>query len=416
MCCVVGADDEGALFRADAARMRIDTAAIVTDPLRKTTTKLRIVAAHQHMLRIDRETQGPITDATREALIRAMKIEIEKAEAILLSDYDKGVLTPEVCTAAIAAAGNKPILADPKGSLWNKYSGVTLLKPNFNEACACLSLRAEPARMADDAETQRMAEGVRAKSGATHVMLTRSAHGFSLAQTNSETFSVPGRNVQVRDEAGAGDAVAATACLALAAGAPVAVSAWLGNLAGSVKVSKFGTHAVNDFEILEALGGSFSSSQRKLFTPEQAADFSARMRAEHKKVVFTNGCFDILHLGHVTYLEKARALGDSLIVALNTDDSVRRLKGPDRPVNPQDDRSRVISALSCVDAVVLFSQDTPYEMIRAIKPDVLCKGADYKTKQDVVGWDLVEANGGRVALIDLVAGRSTSSVIQKMRG
>jgi D-beta-D-heptose 7-phosphate kinase/D-beta-D-heptose 1-phosphate adenosyltransferase len=207
--------------------------------------------------------------------------------------------------------------------------------------------------------------------------------------------------------------VAAATCLALAAGLPASTSAWLGNLAGAVKVSKFGTHAVTDFELLSSLGGSAPSSRRKIVTAQQAADLAATLRTQGRKVVFTNGCFDILHVGHTTYLEKARQLGDALIVAVNTDASVRRLKGPARPVNTQTDRVGVISAMEHVGAVVLFDEDTPYEIIKAVKPDVLCKGKDYSRKEDVVGWDIVEALGGRVALIELVEGRSTSNVIEK---
>ncbi len=170
--------------------------------------------------------------------------------------------------------------------------------------------------------------------------------------------------------------------------------------------------------MFEALGVSLSRLfRKKLMTAAQAAEFAATLRKDSKKVVFTNGCFDILHIGHMTYLESARKLGDVLIVAVNTDASVRRLnKGPNRPVNPEGDRSRLLSGWAFVDAVVLFDEDTPYELIKAVKPDVLCKGADYKNKQDVVGWDIVEANGGRVALIPLVEGRSTSNVIDKISG
>ncbi len=339
--------------------------------------------------------------------------------AVLLSDYDKGVVTARVCTAAIRGAAGKPVLVDPKGRDWKKYTGATLIKPNFSEAKTFITANDSSALISksavDSVECERIAQNLRTELQVDGVMVTRGPNGVSLAARDGTACSFAGWQIQARDEAGAGDAVASATCLALAAGASIERSAWLGNLAGAVKVSKFGTHAVTDFELLEALGVSYPVFRKKLMTASQAAQFAAASRRNNKKVVFTNGCFDILHVGHTTYLENARKLGDALIVAVNTDASVRRLnKGPNRPVNPEDDRSRVISALAWVDAVVLFDEDTPYEIIQAIKPDVLCKGADYKNKQEVVGWDIVEANGGRVALIPLVEGRSTSSVIEKI--
>ncbi|HYF50571.1 MAG TPA: D-glycero-beta-D-manno-heptose 1-phosphate adenylyltransferase, partial [Planctomycetota bacterium] len=274
-------------------------------------------------------------------------------------------------------------------------------------------LMRRPSTRADEAESiaHRLRKGV----GVKNVVLTRGEQGMSVASPNSVSCSFPALAKQVQDEAGAGDVVGAVLALALSAGANCLTAAWLGNVAASVKVSKFGTTTVSDHEILEALGDKIQTSEKKVVNARQAAELAERWRGDGKKVVFTNGCFDILHLGHVTYLEKARALGDALIVGINTDASVRRLKGPERPVNNEHDRARIIAAQACVDAVVLFGEDTPLELIKSVKPHVLCKGADYQSKQDVVGWDVVEANGGRVELIDLVEGRSTSRVIEKMR-
>jgi D-beta-D-heptose 7-phosphate kinase/D-beta-D-heptose 1-phosphate adenosyltransferase len=265
---------------------------------------------------------------------------------------------------------------------------------------------------ADEAES--MAHRLRKAIGVKNVILTRAEHGMSIACPNNVSFSFGARAKEVQDEAGAGDVVAAVCGLALSAGATVPQAAWLANVAAAVKVSKFATHTVADHEIMDALGEHLSPSQRKIMTQARAVEFASRQRNAGKKVVFTNGCFDILHPGHTTYLEKARRLGDVLIVGVNMDASVKRLKGPERPLNTESDRANVLSALACVDAVVLFGEDTPLELIAAVKPDVLCKGADYKRKQDVVGWDIVEAHGGRVVLIELVEGRSTSNIIKKM--
>ena len=419
MCCVIGTDLEARQFLDDAAGLNIDTSAVVHDPAVRTTLKLRIVSGRQHVVRVDRDPRGAYSQKTIDALAEMAEAAAAKVDAVLLSDYAKGVLTEKTCAAAIRGAAGRPVLVDPKGKDWRKYAGATLVKPNFGEAKSFLAAHDSAILTvnsgADDGDCESMAEQLRTGLHVANVVVTRGQYGVSLAQSDGVKRSFAGRHLPAKDEAGAGDAVAAATCLALAAGAPIAESVWLGNLAGAVMASKFATHAVTDFELLEALGASYPSSRKKLMTSAQAAEFAAALRKENKKVVFTNGCFDILHLGHKTYLESARQLGDALIVAVNTDESVRRLnKGPNRPVNPEGDRSGLISSMACVDAVVMFNEDTPYEIIKAIKPHVLCKGADYKSKQDVVGWDIVEANGGRVALIPLVEGRSTSKVIEKI--
>jgi D-beta-D-heptose 7-phosphate kinase/D-beta-D-heptose 1-phosphate adenosyltransferase len=214
------------------------------------------------------------------------------------------------------------------------------------------------------------------------------------------------------DVTGAGDVVSATLALSLAAGADVRLATWLANVAAGVKVGKFGAAAVSSEELLAALSVPVGC-QRKVMTGRQAARLATNLRRQGKRVVFTNGCFDLLHLGHILYLERSRAMGDGLIVGVNSDDSVRRLKGPRRPLQAETDRAHIVASQASVDAVVLFDEDTPQELIQAIQPNVLTKGADYKTKQDVVGWDLVESWGGQVVLIDLIEGRSTTGLIKK---
>jgi D-beta-D-heptose 7-phosphate kinase/D-beta-D-heptose 1-phosphate adenosyltransferase len=418
LCCIIGTDASGDQFIAEAKSLNIDTKLIFRDGGRPTPVKTRVVAGRQHLARVDREGKTPYPPALLEKMIAALKTAASKADAVLLSDYDKGVLGDAVCSAAITAAAGKPVLVDPKGHRWHRYNGATVLKPNWREATAFLATKDSMIMTlsphANDADAEQIAQQLRGGIGTRHVLVTRAEHGMSLASERT-SLSFRTRATKVEDEAGAGDVVAAATCLALAGGAEMALAAWLGNVAAGAKVAKFGTHTVSDHEILEALGEQFSSSERKVFSAAQAAEAAAVLRKSGKKVVFTNGCFDILHLGHVTYLENARRLGDALIVGINTDASVRRLKGPERPVQSEGDRARIIASQACVDGVVLFGEDTPYELIKAVKPDVLCKGADYKTKKDVVGWDIVEASGGRVVLIDLVEGRSTSKVIEKNR-
>jgi D-beta-D-heptose 7-phosphate kinase/D-beta-D-heptose 1-phosphate adenosyltransferase len=418
-CGVVGTDQHGQQFLDEAKSLNIDTRLVVREPSLPTTVKTRVVAGRQHILRLDREGRKPYPAKLLAGLAAAVREAAPKADAVLLSDYDKGVLDDSVCAAAIAAAGAKPVLVDPKGQAWKKYAGATVLKPNVREAGEFLATADPACKLAakvDDADAERAGQRIRAALGVKNVLVTRNARGVSLACADGASLSFPARAATVQDEAGAGDVVAAVTCLALAAGASVPVAAWLGNVAGGAKVAKFGTLTVSVYEILEALGESFPRSERKLLSRAQAAEYAAALRAQGKKVVFTNGCFDILHLGHGTLLERARALGDVLVVGVNTDASVRRLKGPDRPVNPEGDRARLLTYMGCVDAVVFFDEDTPLELIQAVKPDVLCKGGDYAVKENVVGWDVVESYGGRVALIDLLAGRSTSKVIEKAAG
>jgi D-beta-D-heptose 7-phosphate kinase/D-beta-D-heptose 1-phosphate adenosyltransferase len=416
LCCAVGVDAQSRQFLDEARSLNIDTRFVFCDAALPTTLKTRIVAGRQHILRVDREGRKPYPPKLLARIVDAVKQAAPDADAVLLSDYDKGVLDASVCAAAVAAAGSRPVLVDPKGNNWQRYAGATVLKPNWREAADFLNALDPEATMLatpEDSDAEAAGQRIRREVGVRNVVVTRSARGVSLACESGASLSFASRAAKVEDEAGAGDVAAAVTCLALAAGADPAVAAWLGNVAAGAKVGKFATHTVSDYEILEALGESFPHSERKLLTRTQAADMAASLRSAGKKVVFTNGCFDILHLGHGNLLEKARQLGDALVVGVNTDASVRRLKGPDRPINPEGDRARLLTYMSCVDAVVFFDEDTPIELLKAVKPDILCKGGDYKGKEEVVGWELVESYGGRVALIELIAGRSTSKVIEK---
>ncbi|WP_432799106.1 D-glycero-beta-D-manno-heptose-7-phosphate kinase [Poriferisphaera sp. WC338] len=415
MCSVVGDDADGRLFADELANMGIDGSAVVIDKHRPTTRKTRIIAKQQQVVRLDQEARHPIDGAVLKKLASKVKAAAKWADVIILSDYAKGVLTEDVCQAAVEGAKDKgkPVLVDPKGVKWHKYRGVTMVKPNRKEAELVTG-----DEVTDDITAQAVADKIAKSVKCQQVLITRGSAGMSLITGKGKakkTLHVHAQQHEVFDVTGAGDVVISVIALAMAGGAEVQRAVWLANVAAGVKVTKFGAATVTGQEMLEAIGGGEPDYQRKVMTCEQASGFAKKLRKNGKKIVFTNGCFDILHLGHVSYLERSRRCGDALIVGINTDESVTRLKGPGRPVQKEHDRAHIIASQACVDGVVLFGEDTPLELIKAVQPDVLTKGADYKRKQDVVGWDVVEKRGGKVMRIELVDGRSTTNLIEKSK-
>jgi D-beta-D-heptose 7-phosphate kinase/D-beta-D-heptose 1-phosphate adenosyltransferase len=408
LCTVVGDDADGQLFASEAESLAIPRLGILVDKSRRTTRKTRIVARQQQVIRLDRETVAPLSPALEKRLCAAVTRAVKRADAVVLSDYSKGVLSAAVCRAVFAAAGARPVLVDPKNLPWKAFSGATVLKPNLRAAESFAHTLLE-----DDQSVVRAAARIADELGVANALVTRGAAGMVLASRGGAAHSFAARAPSLVDETGAGDVVAAATALALAAGAEPAEAAWLANVAAGVKVGKFGAATVTGQEILTALGAAESPATGRVLDRAGAAKLAAELRAAGRTVVFTNGCFDILHLGHVRYLESSRRLGDALIVGVNTDASVRRLKGPGRPLQSELDRAQILASLSCVDAVVLFDEETPLALIRALRPDVLTKGADYKTKRAVVGWDLVRKWGGRVELVPLVAGRSTTGLVKR---
>ncbi|MEM9790610.1 MAG: D-glycero-beta-D-manno-heptose 1-phosphate adenylyltransferase [Planctomycetota bacterium] len=421
---LVGNDRDADTVRNLAARLDIDTAHLVAANARPTTRKTRIVARQQQVIRVDREDASVVDAETEKQLIAAVEAALQDADGLLIADYGKGVMTDAVASAAITKANQAgiPSLVDPKNPPWDKYAGCTVLKPNRAETEAVLHHK-----ITDDATAARAAAALAEQYDAHAVLLTRGPHGMTLS-TGGESAQIPARlTADLADVTGCGDVVAATMLAAICAegGSADANPGWkpglmalnsaaeLANLAAGVKATRFGAVAVTTPEILAALDSAAPAAARKVMQAEQAAALAAQARAAGKRVVFTNGCFDILHAGHVHYLHASRSLGDLLVLGLNTDASIRQLKGPNRPVQSEQDRARILASLADVDAVVLFDDDTPLELIRAVRPDVLTKGADYRTKENVVGWQDVESHGGRVELIDLVEGRSTTRVIEK---
>ena len=403
-------DDEAGLALAGGVRSAgVDASGMIAVPGRPTTVKTRVIACGQHLLRLDDEERGSLPPDAGERLSRALDIAIEGAHAVLVSDYAKGVVTRNSMAhvARRATARGIPVVVDPKASDLSTYRGATAITPNRREAESGSGLALTDPDAIEDA-----ARRIREASGAAIVLITLGERGMALSAAGRPVELIASRAREVYDVTGAGDTVLAYFGLGLAAGHDPRDAAEIANLAAGVKVGRVGTSAIAPSELtVDDDGGS---SSRKHVNLSQAIARRERWRSLGKRVVFTNGCFDLLHAGHVHLLERARDLGDVLVVALNTDASVRRLKGPERPLVNETDRAKVMSALDAVDLVLLFDEDTPLELIRQLRPDVLAKGGDYSVAT-IVGADDVTGWGGSVATIPLVAGRSTTALLDSIR-
>lgn len=370
-----------------------------------TIVKTRFVSAGQQLLRLDEE------EASSPAFDRSDVF--SRASAILLSDYAKGVVTQNLISAALEAArvSGAPVIVDPKGRDFARYGAVDVIKPNASELAGATGLPVDT-----DAEIEAALAALLEATTAKAVIVTRAGKGMSLARRGQAVKHFPGRAREVFDVSGAGDTGLAALGLALAAGASLEQAVQLAILASGVVVGKSGTAVVSPTELIEAEMSQHASLAQAKVTPlDELADRVEAWRAMGLKVGFTNGCFDILHRGHVAYLAQARSWCDRLVVALNTDASVRRLKGDGRPVNDLDSRAAVIGGLASVDRVTSFDDPTPIALIERLRPDVLIKGADY-TREGVVGGDLVESWGGEVRLAAFQDGYSTTKTIEKLSG
>jgi D-beta-D-heptose 7-phosphate kinase / D-beta-D-heptose 1-phosphate adenosyltransferase len=410
LIAVVGSDTCGERLKSIAQDLGIHVDGLLIDHSRPTTSKTRIVAGSQHIVRLDREYHGPLSEILAHRIIVEIERCAEWADAFILSDYAKGVLSQSVCQAAITAAVGKPVLVDPKGPKWERYRGATVIKPNKKEA---QTISGTVISNAEDAA--RVARTIGQDLQINDVIVTLGESGAVLvadARYEGSAVHFPSRTREVFDVTGAGDVVGATLAVATAGGAAITQAAWLANAAAGVCVGRLGAAAVSHQDIISAFDNRPIRSAHKVMLFDEAVRLASRLRAQGKRLVFTNGCFDLLHVGHVTLLENSRRAGDTLFVGINTDRSVRRLKGPNRPIQPERDRAQIVAAQSSVDAVILFDEDTPYQLIQALQPDVITKGADYNSKEEVIGWDVVEARGGRVLLLDLVEGRSSTGLIE----
>lgn len=410
LAAVVGDDDDGkALADLLAAEPGLDAQTLPVAG-RVTTRKMRFVAGVQQLLRADREDVSHLPPAAADALVAAFTRALKGAGAAVLSDYAKGALAAGVAGRLIAAAraAGVVVIVDPKDNDFSAYAGADVVTPNRQELAA-----ASGAPVGTDDEVVMAARKVMKRAGIGAVLCTRSAEGMTLV-TADDAVHVAAEAREVFDVSGAGDTVVATLAAALGAGAGLADAVALANAAAGIVVGKLGTAVAHPGEILSALQRrAVMPAAGKLVTAEEARRRADAWRADGLKVGFTNGCFDLLHPGHVHLLAAARAACDRLVVGLNDDASVRGLKGDGRPVQGAQARALVLGAMETVDLVVLFGDATPRHLIETIAPDVLFKGADYK-REDVVGGDFVEARGGRVVLIDLAPGYSTTGTIARM--
>ncbi|ABD06313.1 D-alpha,beta-D-heptose 7-phosphate 1-kinase / D-beta-D-heptose 1-phosphate adenylyltransferase [Rhodopseudomonas palustris HaA2] len=412
---LIGDDEAGRTLNAElASEARIEPL-LVCDPARPTTRKVRFVSEHfsTHMLRADWETAAAASAEIEQRLLDAILSQLERADIVLLSDYAKGVLTVRVIATVIEAARKlgKRVIVDPKSANFAIYRGATLLTPNRKEFVTATRCAADSMD-----EIATAAQEAIAFADCEAMLVTQSEHGMTLVPRAGEPIHVPAMPAKVRDVSGAGDTVAAVLAVALAAGADWGTAMRAASAAAAVAVSKNGTAVVTPAELRrKILPHASLAAEDKIIGSDAELDLRlAEWRRDGLRVGFTNGCFDILHPGHVKVLTAARGACDRLIVGLNSDASVRRLKGESRPVQNERARAEVLAALEAVDLVAIFEEDTPLKLITRIEPSVLVKGGDY-TREQVVGHEIVAARGGEVLLIDVLPGFSTTSLVEKAR-
>ncbi|MEP3244037.1 MAG: D-glycero-beta-D-manno-heptose-7-phosphate kinase [Sneathiella sp.] len=410
LVAVTGEDSEGREIRHLLGQEERLSDALISSGKRPTTVKTRFIADGQQLLRADAEATHPLSPETAGKILSAFKVALMDTDIVILSDYAKGVLSDEVLKKAISLASKagKPVIADPKSVSFSRYAGVTLLTPNRKEMSAAADLPCDT-----DMHTETAARSVMKRDQIDAMLVTRSEAGMSLV-TGSSATHIPAKAREVFDVSGAGDSVIAALALAMGAGAEISDAAALANLSGGVAVAKTGTAAVTRDELLAALHNEdVQAADEKISSLTRAIEIIDGWRARGLTVGFTNGCFDLIHPGHISLIKQAKAECDRLIIGLNTDDSIKRLKGPDRPATNETSRAIVLASLEDVDLVVPFTEDTPINLIETIKPDVLVKGADY-TVETVVGSDFVLSKGGRVHLAELKEGFSTTRTIQRL--
>ncbi|MBN3032497.1 MAG: D-glycero-beta-D-manno-heptose-7-phosphate kinase [Candidatus Saganbacteria bacterium] len=407
---LLGRDSSGEKLVRALERQNVPTGNLIIDANRPTILKSRIIAASQHVVRVDREDRTIISPAVTKKLIRKLRELAPKMDAIVISDYEKGTLTREVCQVLIKLARRykKPLAIDPKGFDYSKYRGATVITPNLREAAI-----AARTVIFDDKSLSLAGKTLLKLAGASYVLVTRGKDGMTLFDRRGSTY-LPAIPREVFDITGAGDTVIATLSLALAAGAPTREAASLANLAGSIVVGKIGTAVCTREELELALEGR-EPVARKIRARNDLAAIARNLKNEGARIVFTNGCFDLLHLGHVRYLREAKKLGDLLIVGVNSDDSVTALKGPDRPYVSELERAEILASLECVDFVTIFHELRPDNLIKLVRPDIHVKGGDYKAA-DLPEKKLVESLGGQVTVIPPIKGRSTTNIVAKILG
>ncbi len=407
---ITGLDADAARLGALLAQKGIAARGLVASRERPTIKKSRVMAQHQQLLRIDREKRHPIPAALEAKVFAQFKKLARKANGIVLSDYNKGLLTGRLLADIIGWAhrNRKPVVVDPKGESFAKYRGADFITPNRGEL-------EKAARMhcPDRAGIERAARWLIKEHRIGAVLATLSADGMSLFEKRGKGSFFPTVAKEVFDVTGAGDTVVAVFTAAWLGGFLPEEAARLANYAGGLQVAHLGAEGVGLEEIAHALAAEAGLGESKIVDAKTPAALAAGLKKRKHRIVFTNGCFDLIHYGHIQYLQKARALGDRLFLGLNSDASVRRLKGPSRPVVNEHDRAHIMAALDCVDQVIVFDESTPLKLIKAIRPDVLVKGGDY-TIEGIVGHKEVQSWGGEVKTIKYIEGNSTTGIIKKI--
>ncbi len=372
-----------------------------------TITKLRVMSRHQQLIRLDFE--DGFHNVSSESLLHRCHAEIAQAQVLILSDYGKGTLNDVESFIKLARQMKKPVLIDPKGNDFSRYQGATLITPNLSEFEAVVG------SCANEAEIVSKGMSLLQELELEALLITRGEHGMTLLSQENKPLHLPTHAREVFDVTGAGDTVISTLAASLAANKSLAEATALANVAAGIVVGKMGTATVSADELGYSLSGQ-RAQHKGVGSLEEVLTAMRQAQSEGEKIVLTNGCFDILHIGHVSYLQQAKGLGDRLIVLVNSDDSVKRLKGESRPINDLHHRMTMLAALECVDWVVAFSEDTPQQVISQLLPDILVKGGDYNDISEIAGHKEVLANGGEVKLLQLVEGQSTTNIIKTIQG
>lgn len=405
----VGKDNAGQWFKRHCEEMAIEAFWIKDDASRPTTIKTRVVARNQQIVRIDEEHVADISPELEAALLRDMEPVMPQVKAVVISDYGKGFLSKGLLKGLLesAARNNIPVLVDPKGMDFTKYRGATYVTPNVREASTASGIEIKGRD-----SLIRAGEAVLQQTGAEGVIITRGKEGSTLVtREKNQDFRV--KPVEIVDVTGAGDTVIAALALGIASGLNIENAIEVANLAASLVVARFGAAAVSLEEMIVSLRRNHE--RNKLVSREAIGSLLREHRLQGHRVVFTNGCFDLFHAGHLEILRQAATLGDILVVGINSDKSVTKIKGPGRPIVAEAHRAEVVCGLNFVDYAVLFDEETPLNLIREVRPDILVKGEDWKGKK-VVGEEIVRARGGSVEFVRLVPGVSTTELIKKIRG
>ena len=407
---IIGDDWTGDRIAHLFERLGVGIEGLLRDPNRASTQKTRVCAAGQQVLRIDREETVPIDEPLVDALYGYVRDNLSQFDGILVSDYSKGTLPPSLLERLIdlARKGGKPVVVDPKGDNYARYRNGSMITPNLKETAAATGLPVDTAEHLEQA-----ARVLQQRVGNCMILITRGKDGMTLFRTGAQPYHIPARSREVFDVSGAGDTVLAVAGLGLSSGLTPEIAAWVANLAAGVVVGKVGTSPISTQELREALWQETFPGLRKFRDMDALLRAAAALREQGKTIVFTNGCFDLLHAGHIRLLEASKACGDVLIVAIDSDSSVRKIKGEGRPILKEDDRIRIISALDSVDLVTIFPPDGLLPLLDGLRPHILTKGSNY-AEDEVLGREIVERHGGEVRLIPIRDELSVSGLIRRI--